>query len=108
MRDPSDPIHDACDFLILESPYELLRWVDVNEFLHAPDNWNRWPSFLIAFASNGCGDYFAYDTRPETVRIIYMDTDKSVDENLATVDGFEFATFDAWYDMKIEQRRTMR
>jgi hypothetical protein len=41
MLDPSDPIHKECDFLLPDSPYELLRWVSVNEFLHAPDHWNR-------------------------------------------------------------------
>ena len=61
MLDASDPIHEACDFLVLNSPYEGLRWVNVNEFLHSA-NCNRWPPFLIAFSSNGCGDYFAYDT----------------------------------------------
>ena len=108
MLDPADPIHDACDFLVLDSPYELLRWVDVNEFLHAADHGNRWSPFLVAFASNGCGDYFAYDTRSEPPKIIYMDPDRTVDENLETTDGFEFATFEAWYEMIIEQRRTMR
>lgn len=104
MLDPTDPIHNACDFLIPESPYELLRWVEVNEFLHAPDSWNCWPSFLVAFASNGCGDYFAYDTRSQSPRIIYVDPDKTVEENLAMNDGFEFPTFEAWYQMKMDER----
>jgi hypothetical protein len=29
MIDPSDPIHDACDFLVPDSPLELLQWVGV-------------------------------------------------------------------------------
>lgn len=108
MLDPTDPIHDACDFLVPDSPHQLLRWVDVNEFLHAVDRWNCWPKFLVAFASNGCGDYFTYDTRSEPPKIIYIDPDDTVDENLAKTDGFEFASFDAWYDMKMERRRTKR
>jgi hypothetical protein len=108
MIDPADPIHEACDFLVPESPYELLRWVGVNEFLHAPDNGNRWPPFLVAFASNGCGDYFAYDNRTKPAKIIYMDPDKTVDENLSKTDGFEFETFEAWYEMKLARRRTSR
>src|SRR5262245_18393387 len=108
MLDLSDPIHEACDFLVPDSPYELLRWVEVNEFLHATDHWNRWPPFLVAFASNGCGDYFAYDTRTEPAKIAYMDPDKTVDENLSITDGFEFDTFEAWYEMKVDRRRTKR
>lgn len=108
MMDSADPIHEACDFLVVESPYELLRWVGVNEFLHAADNSNRWPPYLVAFASNGCGDYFAYDTRTAPAKILYMDPDKRVDENLSKTDGFEFDTFEAWYEMMMGQRRTSR
>lgn len=108
MMDSADPIHEACDFLVPESPYELLRWVGVNEFLHAADNWNRWPPFLVAFASNGCADYFAYDKRTAPAKITYMDPDKTVDENLSKTDGFEFDTFEAWYEMKLGRRRTSR
>ncbi len=46
MIDPTDPMHDACDFFVPDSPHQLLRWVDVNEFLHAADRRNCWPTFL--------------------------------------------------------------
>ncbi len=105
MMDSADPIHHACDFLVPESPYELLQWLAVNEFLHAADNWNRWPPFLVAFASNRCSDYFAYDTRTAPARIVYMDPDMTVDENLSNIDGFVFDTFEAWYEMKLRQWR---
>lgn len=97
MLDPTDPVHEWCDFLVLDSPYELLRWVGVNEFLHASDRWNRWPPFLVAFASNGCGDYFAYNLRSSPPRVIYMDPDSTVAENLATEDKLEYESFDEWY-----------
>lgn len=108
MLDPADPIHDACDFLVPDSPHALLRWVEVNEFLHAADPRNRWPAFLIAFASNGCGDFFAYDTRVQPPKVIYVDPDRTVDENLAAMDDFEFPSFEAWYAMKLELWRTRR
>lgn len=108
MADSADPVHEACDFLVPTSQYEGLLLLKVNEFLHGVGNWNRWPDFLVAFASNGCGDYFAYDTRTEPAKIIYMDPDKTVDENLSQSDGFEFDTFDAWYEMKVGPRRTSR
>jgi hypothetical protein len=108
MADTADPVHEACDFLVPTSKYEGLLLLKVNEFLHAPSTLNRWPDFLVAFASNGCGDYFAYDTRTEPAKIIYMDPDKTVDENLAKTDGFEFDSFEAWYQMKVGRRRTKR
>lgn len=103
MLDPTDPIHDACDFLVLNSPYELLRWIGVNEFLHAPDREDRWPPFLIAFASNGCGDYFAYDLRSEPPRIIYMDPDHTVAENLTDEEMLAYESFERWYASRLNR-----
>ncbi len=96
MLDQTDPIHKRCVFLILNSPYELLRWVDVNEFLHK-DNWNPWPQFLVAFAGNGCGDYFAYDLRSDPPRIIYIDPDYYVEENLTNEEPLVYVSFEEWY-----------
>ena len=99
LSDHADPIHEACDFLVLNSPYKLLSLVEVNRSLHAPDHPDPWPEFLVAFASNGCGDYFAIkvaDGGHDT--IVYIDPDMSVDENLASDDrSMDFATFDEWY-----------
>lgn len=106
MLDPSDPIHEACDFLVPDSPYELLRWVDVNDFLHAADHWNRWPTFLVAFASNGCADYFAYDLRSEPPRIIYMDPDLTIGENIEAEDKLEYESFENWYKSRLTDRCT--
>lgn len=94
MQDPADLIHKACDFLVPDSHYELLQWVRVNEFLHAADHWNRWPPFLVAFGSNGCGDYFAYDVRSKPPRIIYLDPDCTVAENLEAEDKLEYESYD--------------
>jgi hypothetical protein len=104
LLDREDPIHAACDFLVIESPYELLRLVDVNAFLHSPDTVNRWPAFLVAFASNGCGDHFAYDLRSRDLPVIYMDPDLTADENLVADDKLQFATFDQWYDWQLGKR----
>lgn len=106
MLDAADPIHDACDFLVPSSPYELLRLVVVNDFLHASHTWNCWPTFLVAFASNGCGDYFAYDLRSQPPRIIYIDPDLTVEENLAAEDRLEYESFEEWYASRMARRRT--
>src|SRR5688500_15439239 len=105
MLDTADPIHDACDFLVPYSPHELARLVSVNEFLHAPKHLSSWPSFLIAFASNGCGDYFAYNLRSEPPTIIYIDPDLTVMENLTSGDKRQFGSFGEWYNYKLHQRR---
>jgi hypothetical protein len=106
MLDPADPIHQWCDFLVLDSPYELLQWVATNGFLHSRDGPN-WPDFLVAFASNGCGDYFAYDLRSDKPRIVYMDPDYTVAENLAADDKLEYGTFEEWYSRYASRHPTL-
>ena len=100
-----DPIHSACDFLVLNSPYKLLRWLEVNESLHGREP-NGWPAFLVAFASNGCGDYFAYDTRFRPPRVIYIDPDLTVQENLVAEDRLEYDSFAEWYGACLAQRHS--
>jgi len=108
LLDPSDPIHVACDFLLLDSPFRLLRLRHVNDFLHAEDYPDSWPDYLVAFASNGCGDYFAYDTRGTPYTIVYIDPDKTVAENLSMDDGYTFPSFREWHSAKCEQYRAIR
>src|SRR5262249_28803827 len=105
LSDLNDPIHDATDFLVPSSPHEGLRLLEVNEFLHAADTWDNWPQFLVAFASNGCGDYFAYDLRSEPAPIVYMDPDYTVEENLNSTGGLVFDSFESWYQSKIDKFR---
>src|SRR5437660_1491222 len=101
IRDRSDPIHERCDFLVPESPYKLLEFDSVNAFLHDPTVPDPWPLFLVAFASNGCGDYFAYDLRGTPPSVIYVDPDNTVAENLAAEDKLRYESFDAWYRDKV-------
>lgn len=96
----ADPIHEACDFLLPWSPHEGLRLVAVHDFLHAPERPDPWPDFLVAFASNGCGDYFAYDLRRPPATIVYLDPVLSVAENLLTTDRLEYQSFEAWYQSR--------
>mgnify|MGYP001545754790 CR=1 FL=1 len=102
LADPADPIHGACDFLLLESSVELLSLVHVNEFLRRPDKWNRWPAHLVAFASNGCGDYFAYDLRSPALTIVYLDPSAPPEEALSSSDRLTFQSFDHWRSHQLE------
>jgi hypothetical protein len=102
----SDPIHDACHFLVPASPNRLLHLTQTNQRLHAADSPNRWPAFLVAFATAGCGDYFAYDTRTTPMRVVYIDPIGTPEDNLANSDGtLDFADFDLWYRWKLTGRR---
>lgn len=105
LLDPTDPIHEATDFLVPSSPYESLDFAGVHRFLHHSEH-NAWPSFLIAIASNGCGDYFAYDLRTSDYRVIYIDPDLSVTENLESEDRLEYPTFEVWYAAKVQRYRS--
>lgn len=100
MLDVNDPIHEQLDFLVPNSRFKLLRWVEVNELLHATEDPNRWPPFLIAFASNGCGDFFAYDIRSVPPSVVYVDPDYTVEENLTADDRQVYGSFEEWYDSR--------
>jgi SMI1 / KNR4 family (SUKH-1) len=95
--DLTDPIHKACDFLLPSGKHDLLR---KNEWLRSLKS-DSWPEFLVAFASNGCGDYFAYDLRQNPPTIIYIDPDDTVSENLSDASKLCFESFDEWYDLTI-------
>ena len=107
IANPTDPVHECCDFLLDESPFELLRLADVNDFLHSPSHPDPWPPFLLAFASNGCGDYFAYDLRTDPAHIIYVDPDDFVSDNLASHDILEFPDFETWHAYIIARKASV-
>ena len=100
--DSSDPIHQVCDFLVL-SVGKHRDIIQENELIHGAGFGEPWPDFLIAFASNGCGDYFAYDTRQIPANIIYIDPDNTVEENLQAHDKLCYETFEEWYASRIKR-----
>ena len=104
--DAADPIHDASDFLVPSTPYPGLDIVQVNDCLRTPPN--AWPVFLVAFASNGCGDYFAYDLRNSPEHIIYIDPDLTVDENLASDDKLQYDSFACWHAAKLQRHKASK
>ena len=101
MLDAGDKVHAACDFLLPWHTGKMRGIVEENESLHGTDNYDPWPLYLVAFASNGCGDFFAYDLRTEGHSVIYIDPDCTVQENLQSDDKLTFATFQDWYDHEV-------
>jgi hypothetical protein len=108
MHDKTDPIHRACDFLVESSDNMGLAFVAVNEWLHSQRVAFPWPSFLVAFASNGCGDYFAYDMSQSPPSILYIDPDATPEENLADPEALRYSSFEEWYESKLERYKCQR
>src|SRR5207253_4957262 len=104
LMDSTDPIHKECDFLVPSSSNTSLQIIHINEWLHGPKVWNPWPDFLIAFASNGCGDYFAYDVRSKPYRIIYIGPDHTFEESLKDPAALRYDSFEQWYASEIAVR----
>src|SRR5262249_51390311 len=108
LLDPSDPIHDACDFLRLASSDDRLNFEEVNTRRHHPDTWNTCPPHLVAFASNGCGDYFAYDTRVDPPTIVYIDPAGTPEESVGAEDALTYKTFVDWRASRLENHAEFR
>jgi hypothetical protein len=108
MHDATDPVHRACDFLVQSPDNRGLDLVAVNEWLHSRQVASPWPPFLVAFASNGCGDYFAYDMRQSPASIIYIDPDATPEENLADPEALRYSDFAEWYESQLERYMCQR
>jgi len=94
----SDLIHDLCDFLLPNRTDKMLGLIEQNESLRG-NSFDPWPSYLLAFASNGFGDYFAYDLRSDPAPILYIDPDCTVAESLSrkNKDILRYDDFESWY-----------
>jgi hypothetical protein len=105
MTDPSDPIHKRKVLLALEGNC-CQSIIKVNEQLRELA-WKKWPAYLIAFATNECGDYFAFDSRTEPYRVYYIDPNDTVPESVASNEksGFVFESFDMWYEYEMSGAR---
>ena len=106
LLDPNDPIH-RCSTLLTASDNPLLDAASVNAHLRSIE-WKEWPDHLVAFATNECGDYFAFNTRETPYRIYYIGPTDTVPEAIESCDeeGFNFNGFDDWYEHEITDRQT--
>ena|SRR5690349_2183622 len=98
MADPADPIHGSCDFFVASSSNTSLDLAVVNDWVHSSKFWAPWPEFLVAFASQGCGDYFAYDLRRSPPSVIYIGPDATPEETLQNPETLRYDGFDSWYE----------
>ena len=95
MRDALDPIHRGCDFYVPPEENSTLDIVALNQWLHSDKVW--WPDYLIAFASHGCGDHYAYDLRSSPPRIVYIGGECTPEEHLREPENISGQTFEEWY-----------
>ena len=67
------------------------------------NSWQGWNERWLAFATNECGDYFAYDLASIPYRVVYIDPIETVEESVSRceAEGFVFPTFDAWYEYEL-------
>ena len=95
LLDASDPIHGRSILLGLDGDGGIPA---VNRAERAAA-WRQWPDHLVAFAYDGCGGLFAYDTREEPYRVYYIDPMETAPESVAgcEAEGFVSPSFDAWY-----------
>jgi hypothetical protein len=94
----SDPIHQKIR-LLGPNRGRAQSIFEVNADLRALD-WKKWPPYLVAFADNGCGDYFAFDARSVPYRIYYIDPLETAPESMdgCEKEGYVFGSFDDWYE----------
>jgi len=100
LLDLSDPIHKRT-LLLTPEGNTCQSIFTVNADLRALA-WKQWPDYLVAFATNECGDYFAFDTRTVPYRVYYIDPIGTAPESIAGCEqeGYVFESFDEWYEDK--------
>jgi hypothetical protein len=101
LLDPSDRIHQKTQLLTPDGEAGQSIFA-INADMRSLD-WKQWPDYLVAFAHNGCGDYFAFDTRSVPYRVYYIDPLETARESIAGCDdeGYVFESFDDWYEHEI-------
>lgn len=99
-RDYKDDEVQKFGLLLPDCEIEGLDIDGVNDFLHYNHRYDPWPENLFAFATMGCGDYFAYYNVGDDTKIIYIDPDKTVADNLSSTDKMLFNSFNEWINYK--------
>jgi hypothetical protein len=97
LANEADPIHQKITLLGPEGN-DVTNILAVNSMARAQP-WKEWPPHLVAFATTGCDDYFAFDTRASPYRVYYVDPIDTVPQSIRSCEdqGFVFDSFDEWY-----------
>ncbi|NRA40263.1 MAG: hypothetical protein HRU15_19110 [Planctomycetes bacterium] len=94
-RNYKDPDIYKLGLLVVDCEIDGLDIEKVNESLR-DKRFDPWPDDLFAFSTMGCGDYTAYFTDDSESKIVYIDPDYTVAENLAASDAIMFDSFAEW------------
>ena len=107
LADAADPIHGRVILLAAERDGDRETIFSANENLRKIE-WKEWPACLLAFATNGCGDYFAYDLRHHPYPVYYIGPIGTTPDEMATCEqeDFVFPSFDDWYCYLVLQSET--
>jgi hypothetical protein len=73
--------------------HEGLGILETNQLLQSIE-YDPYPSFLIAFATGECGDFWVINSNDYSIK--YFDPDNSVEENLIN-NGLQFDSFSEWF-----------
>ncbi len=102
LRPYDDPEVMKLGLLLAESEVELLDVSRVNERLHDLDYAAPWPEEAFAFATNECGDYFAYYSMGDVQVIIYVNPFESPEAAIRNEDALIYSTFEEWRSSKLD------
>lgn len=103
LENAKSEIHQACDLLTVDGN-EHLDIVRRNLWLRE-GSWQGWGPNVVAFASSGCGDFFAYDLNTKPYRVFYVDPLETVEESLTGDSDLVFSSYTAWRDYEIHAYR---
>ncbi|MEO0345714.1 MAG: hypothetical protein AAF229_05605 [Pseudomonadota bacterium] len=95
LEDRSSPIHSAVEFLFPDDP-GIRDFVRCNEELRS--GWKKAGVNVVAFATQGCGDFHAYDISETPYQVFVIDPTSDVAESLAAAIAQENALerYDEW------------
>ena len=101
IRNPDIEVIKKLPSLLWFVRHSSMGIIETNKRLRRRD-FRPYPERLIAFATNECGDYFCFDR--DTGRIVYIDPDYPVEENLKSVE-LVYDSFERWMIQSLERRR---